>query len=118
MSLQKWKDLAQRKSELGKKINFVNNVILENKLGERVSEESYAKVFRPITKKLDEASSIEKFVKKINALGEEGVDGLDPEKQKQIPPKPPSYAETMRNIYKQYISDDGRRGRRGGRRFL
>ena len=50
MSLPKGKEIAKRKTELGDKINFVNQ------LGELTSQESFQKVFRPITTKLDDVA--------------------------------------------------------------
>ena len=56
MSLLKWKEIAQRKTELGDKINFVHDAILKNQLGEKKSQESFQKVFKPITSKLDDVA--------------------------------------------------------------
>ena len=56
MSLLKWKELAKRKTELGNKINInVHDTIFKNQLGEKTSQESFQKVFKPITTKLDDA---------------------------------------------------------------
>ena len=49
MSLLEWKKLAKQKTELGNKINFVHDTILKNQLGEKASQESLQKVFKPIT---------------------------------------------------------------------
>ena len=54
MSLLKWKKLAKQKTELGNKINFVHDTILKNQLGEKISQESFQKAFKPITTKLDD----------------------------------------------------------------
>ena len=54
MSLLKWKELAKRKSELGNKINYVHDTMTKQKLGEKTSEESLEKVFKPVTTKLDD----------------------------------------------------------------
>ena len=54
MSLLKWKKLAKQKTELGNKINFVHDTILKNQLGEKTSQESFQKAFKPITTKLDD----------------------------------------------------------------
>ena len=56
MSLLKWQELAKRKTELGDKINFVHDTILKNQLGEKTSQESFQKVFKPITTKLDDVT--------------------------------------------------------------
>ena len=54
MSLLKWKELAKRK--LWNKINFVHDTILKNQLGEKTSQESFQKAFKPITTKLDDVA--------------------------------------------------------------
>ena len=54
MSLLKWKKISKRKTELGNKISFVHDTILRNELGEKTSQESFQKVFKPITTKLDD----------------------------------------------------------------
>ena len=56
MSLLKWKELAKRKSELGDKINYVHDTITKHKLCEKTSQESLAKVFKPVTAKLDDVT--------------------------------------------------------------
>ena len=56
MSLLEWKKLAKQKTELGNKINFVHDTILKNQLGEKTSQESLQKVFKPITTKLDDVA--------------------------------------------------------------
>jgi len=52
--LLKWKELAQRKTKLGKKINYVPNAITQHKIGEETSQESFEKLFKPVTSKLDD----------------------------------------------------------------
>ena len=56
MSLLNWKEPVKRKTELGNKINFVHDAILKNQLREQVSKESFQKVFKPITSKLDDVA--------------------------------------------------------------
>ena len=123
MSLLKWKKLiAKRKTELGNKINFVHDTILKNQLGEKTSQESLQKVFKPITTKLDDVAfrnlNIPRLTKKRGkkldvpdygiALEDEDVpdyglddffdEGLVPENKKQIVPKPPTYEESLKDI--------------------
>ena len=121
MSLLKWKELAKRKTELGNKINFVHDTILKNQLGEKTSQESFQKAFKPITTKLDDVAfrnlNIPRLTKKRGkklgvpdygiALEDEvpdyGLDdffdeGLVPENEKQIVPKPPTYEESLKDI--------------------
>ena len=122
MSLLEWKKLAKQKTELGNKINFVHNAILKNQLGEKISQESLQKVFKPITTKLDDVAfgnlNIPRLTKKRGrkqgvpdygiALEDEDIpdyglddffdEGLIPENKKQIIPKPPNYEESLKDI--------------------
>ena len=123
MSLLKWKKLAKQKTELGNKINFVHDTILKNQLGEKTSQESFQKAFKPITTKLDEVAlrnlNIPRLKKRGRnrgvpdyAVGVEDEDGgipdyglddffdegLVPENKKQIVPKPPTYEESLKDI--------------------
>ena len=122
MSLLEWKKLAKRKTELGNKINFVHDTILKNQLGEKTSQESFQKAFKPITTKLDEVAfrnlNIPRLTKKRGkklgvpdygiALEDEDIpdyglddffdEGLVPENKKQIVPKPPTYEESLMDV--------------------
>ena len=122
MSLLKWKKLAKQKTELGNKINFVHDTILKNQLGEKTSQESFQKAFKPITTKLDDVAFrnlnkprlTKKRGKKLGvpdygiALEDEDIpdyglddffdEGLGPENEKQIVPKPPTYEESLKDV--------------------
>ena len=123
MSVLKWKKLAKQKTELGNKINFVHDTILKKQLGEKTSQESLQKVFKPITTKLDDVAfrnlNIPRLKKRGRnrgvpdyAVGVEDEDGgipdyglddffdegLVPENKKQIVPKPPTYEESLKDI--------------------
>ena len=126
MSLLKWKKLAKQKTELGNKINFVHNAILKKQLGEKTSQESFQKAFKPITTKLDDVAfrnlNIPRLTKKRGekldvpdygiALEDEDEDedipdyglddffdeGLVPENENQIVPKPPTYEELLKDV--------------------
>ena len=123
MSLLKWKKLAKQKTELGNKNNFVHDTILKKQLGEKTSQESLQKVFKPITTKLDDVAfrnlNIPRLKKRGRnrgvpdyAVGVEDEDGgipdyglddffdegLVPENKKQIVPKPPTYEESLKDI--------------------
>ena len=122
MSLLKWKKLAKQKTELGNKINFVHDTILKNQLGEKTSQESFQKAFKPITTKLDDVVlrnfNIPRLTKKRGeklgvpdygiAIEDEDIpdyglddffdEGLVPENKKQIVPKPPTYEESLQDI--------------------
>ena len=122
MSLLEWKKLAKQKTELGNKINFVHDTILKNQLGEKISQESFQKAFKPITTKLDDVAlrnlNIPRLTKKRGkklgvpdygiALEDEDIpdyglddffdEGLVPENEKQIVPKPPTYEESLKDV--------------------
>ena len=129
MSLLKWKELAKSKSEFGNKINYVHNAITQHKIGQETSQESFAKVFKPVTGKLDDVidsnliSSVPQKRKRpprekkgpdygIN-LEDEDVFGEDmnladlfgdyvpPQQEKQLVPKPPTYEESLEDILKE-----------------
>ena len=133
MSLLKWKKLAKQKTELGNKINFVHDTILKKQLGEKTSQESFQKAFQPITTKLDEVAfrnlNIPRLTKKRGkklgvpdygiALEDEDIpdygldnlfdEGIRPENEKQIVPKPPTYEESLKDILegkKQYPPEE------------
>ncbi|KAL9989355.1 hypothetical protein ACROYT_G003896 [Oculina patagonica] len=118
MSLLRWKDLAKSKSDLGDKINYVKNAITQNNIGQQTSQQSLAKVFKPVTSKLDEVieSNLQipkvpkKRVKKVMKGEQEGpdyapevdpfeemdVDNIfEPQQQKQIPKQPPRYSDVF-----------------------
>ena len=120
MSLLEWKKLAKQKTELGNKINFVHNTILKNQLGEKTSQDSLQKVFKPITTKLDDVAFRNLNIPRLKrgkklgvpdygiALEDEDIpdyglddffdEGLVPENKKQIVPKPPTYKESLKDV--------------------
>ena len=113
---------CKQKTELGNKINFVHDTILKNQLGEKISQESFQKAFKPITTKLDDVAfrnlNIPRLTKKRGkklgvpdygiALEDEDIpdyglddffdEGLVPENKKQIVPKPPTYEESLKDV--------------------
>ena len=124
MSLLRWKELAKSKSELGNKINFVHNAITQHKIGEQTSQESFAKVFKPVTSKLDDVIDSNLNLRmpqkrrrplKKGEVPNYGIDiddevedmGLGdlfdeqpvlPESEKQLVPKPPTYEESLADV--------------------
>ena len=123
MSLLRWKELAKSKSELGNKINYVHNAITQHKIGELTSQESFAKVFKPVTSKLDDVIDSDlnlrmpqrrKRPPRKGEVPNYGIDiedevedmGLDdlfgdyvpPQQEKQIVPKPPTYEESLADV--------------------
>ena len=127
MSLLKWKELAKSKSELGNKINHVHNAITQHKIGEQTSQESFAKVFKPVTSKLDDVIDSDLNLRmpqrrkrplKKGEVPNYGIDiedevedmNLDdlfdeqpvlPQSEKQIVPKPPTYEESLEDMLKE-----------------
>ena len=125
MSLLKRKELAERKTELGNKINYVHDLITQHKIGENTSQESFSKVFKPVTSKLDDVIKsnlnlrMPQRRKRPLKKGEVGIDyapevdpyedmdveGLidfgdyvPPQQEKQLVPKPPTYEESLKDI--------------------
>ena len=126
MSLLKWKELAKSKSEIGNKINHVHNLITQHKIGQQTSQESFAKVFQPVTSKLDDVIDsnlnlrMPQRRKRPLKKGEVPNYGIDiddevedmglgdlfdeqpvlPESKKQLVPKPPTYEESLEDMLK------------------
>ena len=123
MSLLKWKELAESKTKLGNKINYVYDLITQHKIGQETSQESFAKVFKPVTSKLDDvidSNLISKTPQKRRPRKKGGVPdyGIDiddevedmnlgdlfdeqpvpPQQEKQLVPKPPTYEESLKDI--------------------
>ena len=48
MSLLKWKEMAEKRSELGKKINTVRETIKQNTISDKIGEVEAEKLFKPI----------------------------------------------------------------------
>ena len=122
MSLLKWKELAKSKTELRNKINYVRDLITQHKIGENTSQESFAKVFKPVTSKLDDVIDsnlnlrmpqkrrprkkaevpnygidIEDEVEDMD-LDDLFGDEVPPHREKRIVPKPPTYEESLADV--------------------
>ena len=87
-------------------------------MGEKISQESFQKAFKPITTKLDDVAfrnlNIPRLTKKLDvpdygiAIEDEDIpdyglddfldEGLVPENEKQIVPKPPTYEESLKDV--------------------
>ena len=122
MSLLKWKEIAKSKSKLGDKINYVHNEITKHKIGQETSQDSFEKVFKPVTTKLDDVITsnlrMPQKGKRLTKKGEVPNYGIDiddevedmnlgdlfdeqpvlPESEKQLVPKPPTYEESLEDI--------------------
>ena len=118
MSLLKWKEMAEKRSELGKKINTVRDTIKQKKISDQMGEVEAEKLFKPITSELKELTApkapLRRLVKKKRPVPDYGIAiddevpdyGLDdlfdqpvlPENEKQIVPKPPSYEDVLKDL--------------------
>ena len=124
MSLLKWKEMAEKRSELGKKINTVRETMKRRTISNQMDEVEADKLFRPITSELREIAApimplrgLPKKKKKVPVVPDYGIAiedevpdyGLDdlfdqpdqpvlPENEKQIVPKPPSYDDVLKDL--------------------
>ena len=57
MSLLKWKQLAESRSELGKKINTVREIMKQRTISDQMGEVEAEKLFKPITSELREIAA-------------------------------------------------------------
>ena len=112
--------MAEKRSELGKKINTVRDTIKQKKISDQMGEVEAEKLFKPITSELKELTApkapLRRLVKKKRPVPDYGVQagddeevpdyGLDdlfdqpvlPENEKQIVPKPPSYEDVLEDL--------------------
>ena len=118
MSLLKWKKMAEKRSELGKKINTVKETIKQKSISDQMGEVDAEKLFKPITSGLKELTapkaSLRRLIKKKGPVPDYVIDiddevpdyGLDdlfgeqvqPQDNKQLVPKPPSYEDVLEDI--------------------
>ena len=118
MSLLKWKEMAEKRSELGKKINTVKETIKQKSISDQMGEVEAEKLFKPITSGLRELAApkapLRRLTKKKGPIPDYGIDiddevpdyGLDdlfgeqvqPQNEKQLVPKPPSYEDVLEDI--------------------
>ena len=118
MSLLKWKEMAEKRSELGKKINTVRETIKQKTISDQMGEVEAEKLFRPITSELKELTApktpLRRLAKKKGIVPDYGITiddevpdyGLDdifgeqvqPQDNKQLVPKPPSYEDVLEDI--------------------
>ena len=123
MSLLKWKEFAKSKTELGNKIKYVNDLIKRHNIGQETSQESFEKVFKPVTTKLDYVikSNLDSRIppqrkKQPPKKGEFGIDYMPevdpyedmdveglinyvpPQQEKQIAQIPPTYEQSLADI--------------------
>ena len=118
MSLLKWKEMAEKRSELGKKINTVRETIKQKKISDQMGEVEAEKLFKPITSGLKELTSpkmpLRRLPKKKRPVPDYGIaiddevpdygledlfdDQVLPQNDKQLVPKPPSYEDVLKDL--------------------
>ena len=119
MSLLKWKEMAQKQSELGKKINAVRETIKQKTISDQMGQVEAAKLFEPITSGLRDIAAPKAPLRRLKKRGpvpdygleigddEEVPDfGLEdlfgeqvlPQNDKQLVPKPPSYEDVLKDL--------------------
>ena len=122
MSLLKWKELAKRKTESGKKINYDHDLIKQHDIAQKTSDASYSKVYKPVTTKLDdvidsklnlkmpkrrkrppEKREVPNYIDIDDEVEDMGLDDLfddyvPPQQEKQLMPKPPTYEESLQDL--------------------
>ena len=124
MSLLKWKEMAQKRSELGKKINEVRKTIKQKNISDQMGQVETAKLFEPITSGLRDLKAPKAPLRRLKKKGpipdygleigddEEVPDyGLEdlfgeeipPQNDKQVVPNPPSYEDVIKEIASQDI---------------
>ena len=118
MSLLKWKEMAEKRSELGKKINTVRDTIKQKKISDQMGEVEAEKLFKPITSELKELTApkapLRRLVKKKRPVPDYGIaiddevpdygledlfgDQVLPQNDKQLVLKPPSYEDVLKDL--------------------
>ena len=118
MSLLKWKEMAEKRSELGKNINTVKETI--KKIADTMGDIQAENLFKPITSGLKDIARPQIPIRRIptkkrpvpdygleigddenldqfdldNLFGEE----VQPQKDKQVVPKPPAYDDVLKDL--------------------
>ena len=111
--------MAEKRSELGKKINTVRETIKQKTISDQMGEVEAEKLFKPITSELKELTApkapLRRLPKKKRPVPDYGIAvddedvpdyGLDdlfdqpvlPENEKQLVPKPPSYEDVLEDL--------------------
>ena len=110
--------MAEKRSELGKKINTVKETIKQKSISDQMGEVEAEKLFKPITSGLKELTApkapLRRLIKKKGPVPDYRIDiddevpdyGLEdlfseqvqPQDNKQLVPKPPSYEDVLGDI--------------------
>ena len=119
MSLLKWKEMAEKRSELGQRINEVRKTLKQKSISDQIGQVEAAKLFEPITSGLKDITAPKIPLRRLKKRGpvpdygleigddEEVPDyGLEdlfgeevqPQNNKQLVPKPPSYEDVLEEL--------------------
>ena len=118
MSLLKWKEMAEKRSELGKKINTVRETMKQKTISDQMGEVEAEKLFKPITSELKELTApkapLRRLPKKKQPVPDYGIaiddevpdygledlfgDQVLPQNDKQLVLKPPSYEDVLKDL--------------------
>ena len=112
--------MAEKRSELGKKINTVRETIKQKTISDQMGEVEAEKLFKPITSGLREIAApkipVRRLLKKKRPVPDYGLEigddedvpdfGLEdlfgeqvqPQNDKQLVPKPPSYEDVLKDL--------------------
>ena len=110
--------MAEKRSELGKKINTVRETIKQKTISDQMGEVEAEKLFKPITSELKELTApkapLRRLPKKKRPVPDYGIaiddevpdygledlfgDQVLPENEKQLVPKPPSYEDVLEDL--------------------
>ena len=110
--------MAEKRSELGKKINTVRDTIKQKKISDQMGQVEAEKLFKPITSELKELTApkapLRRLVKKKRPVPDYGIaiddevpdygledlfgDQVLPQNDKQLVPKPPSYEDVLEDL--------------------
>ena len=120
MSLLKWKEMAEKRSELGQRINEVRKTIKQKSISDQIGQVEAAKLFEPITSGLRDITApkipLRRLQKKRGPVPDYGLEigddeevpdyGLEdlfgeevqPQNNKQLVPKPPPYEDVLEEL--------------------
>ena len=120
MSLLKWKEMAEKRSELGQRINEVRKTIKQKSISDQIGQVEAAKLFEPITSGLKDITApkipLRRLQKKRGPVPDYGLEigddeevpdyGLEdlfgeevqPQNNKQLVPKPPPYEDVLEEL--------------------
>ena len=114
MSLLKWKEMAEKRSKIGRDVNTVRETLKQKKITDTMSDVEAEKLFKPITsglKELTQPQPLKRRLRKKAEVPDYGINLEDevpdynledlfhePENTKQLVPKPPSYDDVLKEL--------------------